>query len=311
MRIGLAQMDIFWENVQKNMEKAEDFIKKAKENQVELLIFPEMTLTGFSMHVEKTTKDWQQQVHFFEEMSRQYEISIIFGYPAPAGEPVEPEKGRHGQQLEAVSSVAPVGPERGRHGQQLGAVPSAGISGQKMYHNHLALAEHGRVRMDYTKLHPFTFGQEGECFSGGEEIVCTPWEDTMLGVFICYDLRFPEIFQISSAKSELIVLIANWPVSRIDDWDCLLKARAVENQAYIAAVNRTGEGGGLLYNGHSALFGPRGERLTTLCQEESLLIGEVDPEYVRRCRDVFPLKKDRREELYRKSRVRVVPADAR
>lgn len=311
MRIGLAQMDIFWENVQKNMEKAEDFIKKAKENQVELLIFPEMTLTGFSMHVEKTTKDWQQQVHFFEEMSRQHEISIIFGYPAPAGEPVEPEKGRHGQQLEAVSSVAPVGPERGRHGQQLGAVPSAGISGQKMYHNHLALAEHGRVRMDYTKLHPFTFGQEGECFSGGEEIVCTPWKDTMLGAFICYDLRFPEIFQISSAKSELIVLIANWPVSRIDDWDCLLKARAIENQAYIAAVNRTGEGGGLLYNGHSALYGPRGERLTTLCQEESLLIGEVDPEYVRRCRDVFPLKKDRREELYRKSRVQVVPADAR
>ena len=270
MRIGLAQMDIFWENVQKNMEKAEDFIKKAKENQVELLIFPEMTLTGFSMHVEKTTKDWQQQVHFFEEMSRQYEISIIFGYPAPAG-----------------------------------------ASGQKMYHNHLALAEHGRVRMDYTKLHPFTFGQEGECFSGGEEIVCTPWKDTMLGAFICYDLRFPEIFQISSAKSELIVLIANWPVSRIDDWDCLLKARAIENQAYIAAVNRTGEGGGLLYNGHSALYGPRGERLTTLCQEESLLIGEVDPEHVRRCRDVFPLKKDRREELYRKSRVRVVPADAR
>lgn len=291
MRIGLAQMDIFWENVQKNMGKAEDFIKKAKENQVELLIFPEMTLTGFSMHVEKTTKDWQQQVHFFEKMSRQYEISIIFGYPAPAGEPV--------------------GPERGRHGQQLGADLSAGISGQKMYHNHLALAEHGRVRMDYTKLHPFTFGQEGEYFSGGEEIVCTPWKDTMLGAFICYDLRFPEIFQISSAKSELIVLIANWPVSRIDDWDCLLKARAIENQAYIAAVNRTGEGGGLLYNGHSALFGPRGERLTTLCQEESLLIGGVDPEYVRRCRDVFPLKKDRREELYRKSRVRVVPADAR
>ena len=270
MRIGLAQMDIFWENVQKNMEKAEDFIKKAKENQAELLIFPEMTLTGFSMQVEKTTKDWQQQVHFFEKMSRQYEISIIFGYPAPAG-----------------------------------------ISGQKMYHNHLALAEHGRVRMDYTKLHPFTFGQEGEYFSGGEEIVCTPWKDTMLGAFICYDLRFPEIFQISSAKSELIVLIANWPVSRIDDWDCLLKARAIENQAYIAAVNRTGEGGGLLYNGHSALYGPRGERLTTLCQEESLLIGGVDPEYVRRCRDVFPLKKDRREELYRKSRVRVVPADAR
>ena len=58
MRIGLAQMDIIWENVQKNKEKAEKFIKKAKEHQVELLAFPEMSLTGFSMNVEKTTENW-------------------------------------------------------------------------------------------------------------------------------------------------------------------------------------------------------------------------------------------------------------
>ena len=61
-----------------------------------------------------------------------------------------------------------------------------------------------------------------------------------------------------------------------------------------------GEGGGIVYNGHSALYDPRGERLTHFCEEESLLIGEIEPEKVRKCRDIFPLKKDRREELYRR-----------
>ena len=249
-------MDILWENVQKNKKKAEDFIKKAKEYDVELLAFPEMSLTGFSMQVEKTTADWKEQRHFFEEMSGRYEMTIAFGYPAPSSGP--------------------------------------------MCRNHLAVAENGRIRMDYEKIHPFTFGQEGAHFEGGEHISCMEWKNTVLGGFICYDLRFPEIFQISSRESEIILVIANWPESRIGDWDCLLRARAIENQAYILGVNRVGEGGGIVYNGHSALYDPRGERLTHFCEEESLLIGEIDPEKVRKCRDIFPLKKDRREELYRR-----------
>ncbi|CVI65433.1 2-oxoglutaramate amidase [Eubacteriaceae bacterium CHKCI004] len=263
MRIGLAQMDIIWENVQKNKEKAEKFIKKAKEHQVELLAFPEMSLTGFSMNVEKTTENWQEQVQFFKKMSLKYEITLVFGYPAPV------------EQQELL-----------RH------------PGWKKYQNWLAAAEKGEIRMSYAKIHPFTFGQEGDYFQGGEKIDTLPWKDTVLGGFVCYDLRFPEIFQISSADSEVILVIANWPDSRIDDWDCLLKVRAIENQAFVAGINRVGEGGGIAYNGHSALYGPRGERLTRFCEEESLLIGDIDPAEVRKCREVFPVKKDRREDVY-------------
>ena len=74
--------------------------------------------------------------------------------------------------------------------------------------------------------------------------------------------------------------------------------RLIENQAFVAGVNRVGEGGGIAYNGHSALYGPRGERLTRFCEEESLLIGDIDPAEVRKCREVFPVKKDRREDVY-------------
>lgn len=269
MRIGLAQMDIIWENVQKNMDKAEQFIKKAKENQVELLAFPEMSLTGFSMNVGMTTADWERQVQFFKEMSLRYDIGILFGYPAPVMQDVQTK-----------------------------------FMNKLWCHNQMALAVHGKIKMQYTKIHPFTYGQEGKYFQGGKQIVCTKWGEIVIGGFICYDLRFPEIFQISSAESVIIFVIANWPVQRIADWDCLLKARAIENQSFIVGVNRVGEGGGILYNGHSALYGPRGERLTRMSEEESLLIGDIDPEQVYKYRESFPVKNDRRENLYQKESLR-------
>ncbi|MCD8019386.1 MAG: carbon-nitrogen family hydrolase [Clostridiales bacterium] len=265
MRTGLAQMNIVWENIQSNMVKVEEFFDKASENQVELLVFPEMSLAGFSMNVAEITKDWQRQIEFFEDMSRTYQMTVVYGYPAP----IEAE-------------------EREQHPEWKG------------YKNWLAVAEDGRTIMRYAKIHPFTFGSEGKYYQGGQEVVCTRWKDTVLGGFVCYDLRFPEIFQISSARSEIIAVIANWPASRISQWDALLQARAIENQCYILGVNRTGEGDGIFYNGHSALYDPLGERMTVLCEEESLLIGDIDVKQVAHFRSRLPVKKDRKEELYKK-----------
>lgn len=276
-RIGLAQTDILWENVEENKKRAEEFFQKAKENHVELLLFPEMSLTGFSMNVEKTTKDWEEQVEFFRERSLYYEMTVVFGCAVPVNDRQE------------LFSVHGAGKEREEETEK------------KNYENHLFVIENGRIRMDYRKIHPFTYGQEGEYFQGGKQIITMEWEKTTLGAFICYDLRFPEIFQISSEDSAIIVVIANWPETRIRQWDCLLQARAIENQCFIAGVNRTGKGGGLSYNGHSALYGPTGERMTVLCEEESLLIGDVDVEEVRKLREAFPVKKDRKEALYSKN----------
>ena len=266
MRIGLAQMDILWENIAENKKKSENFFEMARDNQVDILVFPEMTLTGFSMNVEQTTKHWQEQVDFFWDMTRKYEMAAVFGYPKDIS---EEEKREH--------------PD------------------WKKYHNILAFMDQGEIKLNYTKIHPFTYGQEGRFFQGGEDICKLRWKNMNLGAFICYDLRFPEIFQISSKDSELIFVIANWPENRISHWDCLLQARAIENQCYIVGVNRTGEGGGLHYNGHSAIYSPTGERMTTLCKEEALLIGDIDPEQVGKTRELFPVKDDRREDVYQKN----------
>ena len=268
MRIGLAQMNILWEDIEANGKKAEDFFKSAKENQVELLVFPEMSLTGFSMDVEKTAGSWEKQVNYFRKLTRDYGIAAVFGYPKPVCQE-----------------------ERESH------------SDQKPYYNKLAFMENGEIKLDYTKIHPFTYGQEGEYFRGGEKITVTNWKDTVMGAFICYDLRFPEIFQISSKTSEVIFVIANWPVKRIAHWDCLLRARAIENQCYIVGVNRTGEGGGLVYYGHSAIYDPLGNQITRICEEEALLIGDIDFEQVRETREHFPVKADRREDIYLKKPV--------
>lgn len=296
-RIGLAQTDILWENVEENKKRAEEFFQKAKENHVELLLFPEMSLTGFSMNVEKTTKDWEEQVKFFRERSLYYEMTVVFGCAVRVNDRqwinedrqwINEDQKETGDQQELFSGHG-AGKEREEETEK------------KNYENHLFVIENGRIRMDYRKIHPFTYGQEGEYFQGGKQIITMEWEKTTLGAFICYDLRFPEIFQISSEDSAIIVVIANWPETRIRQWDCLLQARAIENQCFIAGVNRTGKGGGLSYNGHSALYGPTGERMTVLCEEESLLIGDVDVEEVRKLREAFPVKKDRKEALYSKN----------
>ena len=263
MRIGMAQMDISWENIEDNKKKVEQFFKKAEENQVDCLVFPEMTLTGFSMNVEETGEKSENQKHFFEEMSKKYKIFTVFGYTEPVPE------------------------------ERLKEHPN-----WNHYYNRLGIAENGELKLNYAKIHPFSYGFEGEYYQGGRKLKSVEWKGTTLGAFVCYDLRFPEIFQISSEKSEIIFVIANWPKSRIDQWDTLLKARAIENQVFMVGVNRTGEGDGLHYNGHSAIYSPNGEAVTTIREEECLLIGDINPEEIKEMRKTFPMKNDRMDELY-------------
>ena len=263
MRIGLAQMDICWENIEKNMAKAESFFARGKEQKLDFLVFPEMTLTGFSMNADCVGQNWQIQVEFFKRMSREYGTAVVFGYIMPVPE----------HELELHPDW-------------------------KHFHNRLGIAVDGRLRLSYAKIHPFSYGLEAETYQGGERIETMEWQGVGLGALICYDLRFPEVFQISSASSEVIFVISNWPAGRVDQMDKLLAARAIENQVYIAGVNRVGQGDGLIYNGHSAVYGPDGSRLTRMREEEGLIISQIDLDLLRRLRRDFPTKADRREALY-------------
>ena len=262
MRIGLAQMDIAWENIEKNEEKVLAFFKEAAAQKVELLVFPEMTFTGFSMNAEAFVHRADEELSFMKKMSLDFDMAVVFGY------------------MEAVEAA-----------------------GEKTCHNVLSFVDRGEEKLHYAKLHPFTFGREGEVVSGGDEVACLKWHDNTIGAFICYDLRFPEIFQISSKRAELILLIANWPEGRIGQWDTLLSARAIENQCYVAAVNRSGDGDGLHYTGHSAVYDAWGERMTEITEDERLIVCDVDTSVILGLREGFPVKKDRREEIYEKEAV--------
>jgi predicted amidohydrolase len=110
-----------------------------------------------------------------------------------------------------------------------------------------------------------------------------------MAVFICFDLRFPELFREVGREVDAFVLIANWPRERHQHWEVLIQARAIENQAYMIAVNRTGEGGGLSCAGGSAIFDAWGERCDKPVNGTSLRTGTVSQTSVERARRIFPL----------------------
>ena len=116
---------------------------------------------------------------------------------------------------------------------------------------------------------------------------------------ICYDIRFPEWLRKQMAKgSQLLVVPAQWPSSRIMQWKILLQARAIENQAYVVAVNRTGEGLLDTFNGHSLVIDPLGKVVFEADAQEGVSVVTIDLEAVESVRGQIPVFADRRLDLY-------------
>jgi predicted amidohydrolase len=153
----------------------------------------------------------------------------------------------------------------------------------------VALDPRGEVVAAYRKQRLFAFAGEHRSYAPGAAPLTLDVEGVRVSPFVCYDLRFPELFREVAAGTDLFVLIANWPAARRSHWDILVRARAVENLAYMAAVNRTGEGGGLAYDGGSVAYGPWGDALP----EAGPRIVDVDPGEVARVRAQYPFLADR------------------
>ena len=271
MKLALAQLDIAFEDKTKNKETALQFIKHAATEKVDMILFPEMTLTGFSMNTSFIGENHKETLEFFKELSSKFNIFIGFGYV----EGTSCSKNKY-------SVVAPRVMERG--------VPL-------VVHRDVP---QGVELVNYTKIHPFSFGEETKFYQSGNEINLFSAFDFTIAPFICYDLRFPEIFQIASRTASLITVAANWPIERREHWITLLKARAIENQCYIAGINRVGEGNGLNYSGDSMIIDPLGNIVSSLYMEEGLVIADICKDEVTEVREKFRLKEDRKNALYYK-----------
>lgn len=145
----------------------------------------------------------------------------------------------------------------------------------------------------YDKRHLFAFGNEKKLFTPGNARVIVPWRGMRFLLQICYDLRFPVFMRHTpSTAYDAILLCACWPKSRRSAWDKLLPARAIENQAYVIAVNRTGSEPGLIYNGGSAIYHPDGSPLCVLNDDIQVATYELNPSLPHDYRMRFPVLTD-------------------
>lgn len=146
----------------------------------------------------------------------------------------------------------------------------------------------------YRKIHPFTYGGEHERFRAGTELVTIDIEGVRASLFVCYDLRFADEFWTLAPDTDLYLVPANWPTARRDHWIALLRARAIENQAWVVGCNRAGEGGGLRYSGDSLIIDPLGAVVADAGADAVTIDAEVDPGRVAEVRGRFPFLRDRR-----------------
>lgn len=141
----------------------------------------------------------------------------------------------------------------------------------------LAAGPDGEVVARYQKIHPFAPGKEAQHYSGGDAIVTFEAGEFTIAPFVCYDLRFPEIFRAGMQRGANILLVmANWPAARVEHWVTLLRARAIENQAYVIGVNRCGSDPYLPYPGRSLVVDFRGNVLADAGEEEGIVSSNTD-----------------------------------
>lgn len=257
MRAHLVQLDIAWEDPEENFRRVDRLLSPRDISKGDLVLLPEMFAVGFSLNIDRTAE------HAPRTLDYMLELSDDLGAIVQGGRPVRDCHCTHGT-------------------------------------NHMTVLAPGRrVLCDYKKIHPFSFGREPEAFTGGSAIHVFDWgepgsaDHLRVAPSVCYDIRFPELYRYQMlAGAEAFTIGANWPETRQSHWRALAIARAIENQAFVLAVNRTGPDPHLNYVGGSIAVSPQGEVLGELGDEEAVLSVEIDPGEVRAWREKFPAWRD-------------------
>lgn len=146
----------------------------------------------------------------------------------------------------------------------------------------------------YDKARPFSLAGEDAMVEAGRGPLTLTIDGVRVTPFVCYDLRFPGLFWNTALDTDLFIVPANWPSSRSDQWTALLRARAIETQAYVLGVNRIGtDGNHVRHSGQSCAFDPMGAELVRFGDQEGLVIVDVNADRVERLREQFPIRNDR------------------
>lgn len=162
------------------------------------------------------------------------------------------------------------------------------------YYNRLFFVYPNGTYETYDKRHTFTLAGEDKVYTAGNSRLLIDYKDFRICPMICYDLRFP-VWSRNTENYDVLIYVANWPEPRIQAWDSLLKARAIENMCYCIGVNRVGsDANGLTYVGHTAVYDPLGDQLGFSKQEEVLLLS-LQKDHLKSIREDLAFLDDRDE----------------
>lgn len=182
--------------------------------------------------------------------------------------------------------------------KRMAATHSCHVCGSIVWHeadkafNRLYCVSPDGSESHYDKRHLFSMGNEHLQFASGNERVVVTICGVRILLLICYDLRFP-VWSRNTGDYDAIIYVANWPAARRDVWTTLLKARAIENQCYVAGVNRVGTSKGIAYSGNSVIFGPRGEVVAqALTEEPEIVSGDFNTDMLSSFRSKFRVLDD-------------------
>ena len=186
-----------------------------------------------------------------------------------------------------------------KHRVNLVAGSAAVLIGDDVYNRSYIFDRNGENIAEYDKVHGFSFAKEPIFFKGGNHTVHFKLDEISCSMVLCYDIRFPELIRRSvlEGETDLFFIPAAWPEARVFHWNILTRARAVENQMYLCAVNQGGISGKAQYAGNSLLLDPWGNDVCTLGSEEGIAVGEIDTEVISQIRETIHVFKDRRPEL--------------
>jgi omega-amidase len=167
------------------------------------------------------------------------------------------------------------------------------VSEDSNYYNRWVFVSDNGASWYYDKRHLFSMGAEDRLFKAGKKRLIFRFRDVRITPFICYDLRFP-VWSRNRNEYDLIIYAANWPEIRRNVWNTLLRARAIENQCYVAGANRTGtDGEGIKYCGESMVINPRGELIEYIeGYEEFSLTADISLSDLAEFRKKFPVMND-------------------
>jgi omega-amidase len=261
MKVAVAQISCSLGDPETNLSKVRDFSRQAKKAGAELIVFPEMTDTGYSMEVIKThASHWKTGfVASIQKIARQLSIAIVSGVSERDG-----------------SSI---------YNSQV-LIDSNGHIAAKYRKTHLyAVAPVG----------------EQTCFTAGDTFESFVLGDLCFGFSICYDLRFPELYRKLATERDVgaFLMSSAWPFPRVEHWRVLAQARAIENQSYMIASNRVGKDEGLWFCGNSAIVDPRGVTIAAASADrEELIQADISQGLVQSVRRRMQSLGHRRRDLY-------------